>query len=284
MRIAVVGTGLIGSSLGLAWRAAGHTVSGCDNDARALEAALARGAFDRAVTLNEARGADALVLAVPLDVTCALLAQLRDDGQSNPAVMLDVASLQEPVLQAAAGLPGFVATHPMAGREGNGAAAADAAIFRDQSWIYEPGDGAAQATVLGLIAQTGAVPIPLPAALHDRAVALTSHVPQLLAIALAHCVRRHADEEGVRSVVGPGLAGALRLARARWTMWGPLIAAERARDAELLEELAAELGALANLLRQGELASARAAFEDAAPAVADIFRYAKGNQGGQDSR
>ncbi|MDE2572680.1 MAG: prephenate dehydrogenase/arogenate dehydrogenase family protein [bacterium] len=272
MRIAVVGTGLIGASLGLAWRACGHSVAGQDLDAAALEAAIAMGAFDEAVGFEEARRREALVLAVPLDAVCAMLLRLRD-GAPNPALILDVASLQVPVLRAAGDLEGFVASHPMAGREGNGPAQADPAIFRGQPWIYQP--GAAQEAALRLIGETGAHPVPLEAELHDRAVALTSHLPQLLAVALARAVARHAGEPGVAEVVGPGLHGALRLARAQWSMWGPLLAQQGARDAALLEELARELQSLAAALAAESQAELHAAFDEAKISVGDIFRRTK---------
>src|SRR5579872_1902834 len=282
MHIAVVGTGLIGTSLGLAWRARGHLVVGCDVDERALEAARTRGAFDRTVDFDSARSADALVLAVPLDAACALLARLRD-GSGNPAVVFDVASLQQPVIRAAAGLPGFVATHPMAGREGSGAAAADGAIFAGQPWIYEPVGGEPESVVVRLIVETGAIPVPLDGATHDRAVAVTSHLPQLLALALARCVGRRAAEGGVRAVAGPGLRGALRLANARWSMWGPLLAEQGHRDADLLEDLAAELKAMAAALRNGDPATIRRAFDEGPELLANIFRNTKDRDEGQDS-
>lgn len=274
MRIAIVGTGLIGASLGLAWRAAGYVVAGCDAEPAALDAAFARGAFSSAVSFDEARSSDVLVLATPIDVVCALLEHLRDGG-NRPKVTFDVASLQGPVLRAAQGLPGFVATHPMAGREGHGAASADAHLFEGNPWIYEPGDGEAERQVVHLIEQARGLPVALGAAAHDRAVAVTSHLPQLLAVALAECVGRHLPEPGVRQVVGPGLRGALRLANASWRMWRPLLEELAERDAGLVEELADDLRAIAVGLRAKRMPAVEAAMEAARKVSEDLFRNTK---------
>lgn len=282
MRIAIVGTGLIGTSLGLAWRAGGHVVVGADSDPAALAAALARGAFECGVDLEQARDVQALVLAAPLDAVCALLEGLRGDHRVPPLVM-DVASLQEPVLRAALGLAGFIATHPMAGREGGGPQAAEGALFRGRPWIYQPVGGAAEAMALRLIGETGAVAIPMDAVVHDRAVALTSHLPQLLALALARSVGRRVEEAGVREAVGPGLQGALRLASARWTMWRPLLKEQHSRDAELLEDVAAELQGLARALRERDEAALQSAFEQGSLLRHVVFHHAEDTARGQDS-
>ena len=282
MRIAIVGTGLIGASLGLAWRAAGHGVVGVDADPVALAAALARGACECAVDLDRARDAQALVLAAPLDAVCALLESLRD-GRPVPDLVMDVASLQEPVLSAARGLANFVATHPMAGREGGGARGADAALFRGRPWIYQPTGASAERMALQLIGDAGGAAVPLDAAVHDRAVALTSHLPQLVALALARTVGRRAEEAGVREAAGPGLRGALRLASARWTMWRPLLEGQRLRDADLLEDAGRELHALACALREGDEAALRGAFEEGPLLLGRIFRDVEDKPQGQDS-
>ncbi|TAM90093.1 prephenate dehydrogenase/arogenate dehydrogenase family protein [bacterium] len=281
MRIAIVGTGLIGASLGLAWRAAGHTVVGVDADPAALAAALARGAFERGVDFEQARDGQALVLAAPLDAVCMLLESLR--GGRVPPLVMDVASLQEPTLRAALGLAGFVTTHPMAGREGGGAQSADAGLFRGHPWIYQPGGGEPEATAVRLIGETGAVAVPMDAAVHDRAVALTSHVPQLLALALARSVGRRIEEAGVREAAGPGLQGALRLASARWTMWRPLLEEQRVRDADLLEDVAGELNELARALRERDAGALQSAFEEGSVLRRTIFREVKDMVPGQDS-
>ncbi|TAM57930.1 prephenate dehydrogenase/arogenate dehydrogenase family protein [bacterium] len=282
MRIAIVGTGLIGASLGLAWRAAGHWVAGADSDPSALKTALERGALDAVVTPAQAREAQVLVLAMPLDAVCAMLTELVALRQP-PELVLDVASLQEPVLRAGRGLSTLVATHPMAGREGGGAGLAEAELFRGRTWIYEPGSGAAHAIALRLIGETGARALPMEARSHDRAVAITSHLPQLLALGLAHCVSRHREEPGVCEAAGPGLRSALRLANARWTMWRPLLEAQRSRDAELLDEVAARLEAFARTLRAGDEELLRAAFDEGAMLSGALFHHMEDAEGGQDS-
>ncbi len=192
--VAIVGTGLIGASFGLALKSAGFRgrILGVSS-ARALEEALSRGAVDEAAPLEEAvASADLIYLSQTIDrilSTLPLIAPCVRPG----ALVTDAGSTKtEIVNQALRSLaPGqFLGGHPMAGKEQRGAAHACAELFRDRTWILtptEPGqlDSPAALEFVDWIGKIGAVPVVLSPQEHDRVVALTSHLPQLLSTALA---------------------------------------------------------------------------------------------------
>ena len=187
MDVAVIGLGLIGGSLVRALAAAGHRVTGFDADPGTRAAARAAG-FAVAGSAREAAGAAELVaLAVPLPVLPAVL----DELAGHAGLLTDVTSVKGPVraLVEKRGLPRFVGGHPMAGKETSGFAAADPRLFEGCVWVLclEPhGTGLADwLTLAAMCTSIGARVVPSTAAEHDRAVAEVSHVPHLLAAALA---------------------------------------------------------------------------------------------------
>ena len=202
VRIAVVGLGLIGGSALRALAGAGHTVFGYDSDpstramARTAAArAPAGGRWQVAGALADAvSGADLVLLAVPLNAVSGVLDDLA--GRGYAGLVTDVTSVKEPVRDLVAvrahrfgRLAGFVGGHPMAGRESAGFAAAQATLFTGCAWVLclEPGetDLGDWLTLAALVTTLGARVVPATAAEHDRAVAAVSHVPHLLASALA---------------------------------------------------------------------------------------------------
>ncbi len=194
----MVGLGLIGGSLLRALAAAGHTVLGYDTDPATR--AMARTAAARAPagyrwqvtgTVRDAVArAELVVLAVPLPGVETVLDELTGVGYAG--LVTDVTSVKGPVRELVhrlGGLAGYVGGHPMAGRETSGFAAADPELFRGCAWVLclEPGetDLSDWLTLAGLVTGLGARVVPATAAEHDRAVAAVSHVPHLLASALA---------------------------------------------------------------------------------------------------
>lgn len=182
MRIAIIGTGLIGASIGLGLRRAGWDVTGWDPDASHLDEAAARSALEPVATLVGllAGSPDAVVIAAPPAAVVAAVAEL-----DTPALVIDVAGVKAPVL-AASRLRRFVGTHPMAGREVAGPGAASANLFRGAAWVVvdegaHPEDVALTESVISAL---GARPVRMTAADHDLAVAVVSHLPQLLASSL----------------------------------------------------------------------------------------------------
>ncbi len=179
--VGVVGLGQLGGSLAAALVAAGREVRGWDVDPAARDAAAARGVQ----VTRELSGV--VVLAVPLPAT----AEALEDVDVDPdATVTDVGSVKVPVLASVGAALGgrFVGGHPMAGTERSGHAATDPALFRGARWALcvEPGTELPRWLRAAEVAlDAGAEVVPVTAAEHDAAVAAVSHVPHLLAAALA---------------------------------------------------------------------------------------------------
>lgn len=190
MNVAVVGLGLIGGSLALRLADAGHRVRGWDTDRGTRSAAGAAG-IDVAPDLADGvEAADVVVLAVPLAALRGAIAEVADLLPAD-AVLTDVGSVKGPAYLAAAraGLAGrFVGGHPMAGKEFAGFVAAEPTLFDGAAWVLalEPDTVLAHwRRLAGLLIGIGARIVPATAAEHDAAVARISHLPHLLAAALA---------------------------------------------------------------------------------------------------
>ena len=139
MRLAVIGTGLIGASVGLAAKRTGATVSGFDEDEATAEVALERGAVDEVKpTLADALGgADLAVVAVPVG---RLAAQVRTvlEASAEDCTVTDVGSTKSAVCEAAAGSTRFIGGHPVCGSEARGPAHATADLFEGATWFLSP--------------------------------------------------------------------------------------------------------------------------------------------------
>ena len=180
-RVAVVGTGLMGASVGLGARAAGLEVRGWDSDPANLAAAAERGAVDAASSLQEAlEGVELAVVAVPV---ATLPAQVETvlGATSDATTVTDLGSTK--AWSAELG-DRFVGGHPVCGREARGPAAATAEMFNGATWFLTPTaatDPQRYRTLHGFVSSLGAVPVAIDPEAHDRLVALTSHLPHALA-------------------------------------------------------------------------------------------------------
>jgi prephenate dehydrogenase len=188
LRVAVIGTGLMGASVALAARARGDEVAGWDPDPDALAAAVTRGAVDAAASLDAALAdAQLAIVATPIaQLTSTVAAVLAAAGD---ATVTDVGSTKASVVDAAAGSPRFVGGHPICGSETRGAENASAGIFEGATWFLTPvahTDPDAHRLVHGFVADAGATPVAIDPDAHDRLVALTSHVPHVLANVVAN--------------------------------------------------------------------------------------------------
>jgi prephenate dehydrogenase len=245
--LGIVGTGLIGGSIGLRTRKNGTRVIGYDADPAAAAQARARGAVDGIASRDALyRTCETIVIATPLSAACTELERLRG-CEASWHLLVDVASVKRPILKAAQGVANFCATHPLAGNEGSGPSAAAAELFEGRTWAYVPTgsaelDGRVRAFVEGL----GARPRAVGAAEHDRAVAVTSHLPQMIAWLLAAKIR--AGGELSEALCGPAGREVLRLGRSPREVWRDVLAANAdaigSAGAALSEELAAECGAV----------------------------------------
>lgn len=255
--LGIIGTGLIGGSIGLRARELGWRVMGCDADARAAEEAAACGAIDRAVPRAVIlEQADAVVIASHTSATIAELEAMRAEPPRAAKLILDVASVKVPVVRAGRGLRNFVATHPMAGRERSGAPAATRDLFEGKTWLYVPtGDRELDWRAVEFIGAFGATPVEVDAQEHDGIVAFTSHVPQVFATLFA---RSAEQRTGIDAYMGPAAREFLRLSRSNPHMWHDIIEANRTNIARELRLLAEQLARAAD-----DIENARNVYEPA---------------------
>jgi prephenate dehydrogenase len=185
-QLALVGTGLIGASVGLAAKRAGiDRVVGFDPDPRALELAADRGALDDAAkTLPDAVAeADLAILAAPVAELPTQVTRVLDAAPERCTVT-DVGSTKGPVCAAAAGAARFIGGHPVCGSEAHGPEHARAELFDGATWFLTPvaaTDPQRYRALHGFVSSLGAVPVAVDPAAHDRLLALTSHLPHALA-------------------------------------------------------------------------------------------------------
>ena len=252
MKVAVIGTGLIGTSIALALREHGSTVWLADSDPATVRLAADLGAGEP----MPARGtADVAVIAVPPAAVAATLAAAQ--ARQLARCYTDVASVKQfPVGQAreqGCDLTCYVPGHPLAGREKHGPAAARADLFLGRTWALCPEpETSTQATetVTALVRACGAVPVRTDTAAHDRWVALISHAPHLVAAAMA--ARLETAPAEALDLAGQGLRDVTRIAAADTELWTQILAANAAPVAEVLAAVAADLAEAASMLGDGE--------------------------------
>ncbi len=240
----MLGTGLIGASVGIGLRAAGWTVTGWDPDPDALARAASIGAVNAAAdSMEEAvDGADLIVLAGPVEAIVETIPLL-----AGPALVTDVAGVKTPVVAAADGHPHFVPGHPMAGRETSGPDGASGSMFYGATWVLCT-DGAGEddlEQMHQIVESLGAHAVLMSAAEHDRAVAAASHLPQVAAAALVELVGEDAAALGLAA---GGFRDLTRVAMSDPSWWVDVLIGNRKevvsslrRFAERLEGLAAEV-------------------------------------------
>jgi prephenate dehydrogenase len=252
-RVAVIGTGLIGTSVALALRERGDQVWLADRDPVSLRLAAELGAGE---PLGERTGEplDIAVIAVPPGAVAATLldAQKRDLAR----VYTDVASVKARPLREAAelgcDLTRFVAGHPLAGRERSGPAAAREDLFLGRPWALCPTPETAEdavAAVAALAESCGAQTVVVGADEHDRAVALVSHGPHVTAAAMA---ARLETASGVAlGLAGQGVRDVTRIAAGDPGLWIGILSSNAAPVADVIDAVAADLAATAAALREG---------------------------------
>jgi prephenate dehydrogenase len=282
MRVAVLGTGLIGTSVALALREQGAGVWLADADPEAARLAANLGAGEPLPDAPVTQ-ADVAVIAVPPPAVAATLAAAQARGSHGLArCYTDVASVKQlPVAQARAlgcDMSSYVPGHPLAGREKHGPAAARADLFLGRTWALCPApetSGQAIATITALVRQCGAVPMRTEAAAHDRWVALVSHAPHLVAAAMA--ARLEAAPPEALELAGQGLRDVTRVAAGDAGLWTQILAANAGPVAEVLAAVAADLAEAAQMLTQDEPKSVATLLEVGRAGVARI----PGKHGGE---
>jgi prephenate dehydrogenase len=262
-QITIVGTGLIGGSFGLALRQQDFpgTIVGCDRP-EVLEAALIRAAIDRGDTdvRQAVQDCDVVVLATPIGGILSTFEKLAPTLDPN-RLITDTGSTKAQFVQRArmvfgtqAGmrvLPG----HPMAGKERGGIENANANLFRDAVWLITPINAEPQYTerqreYIRLLESIGARVVAMDPERHDRLCAWISHLPQMIATALA-CVLRDelGEDEAIRAIGGRALREMTRIASSPYSMWRDIALTNSQNMEEALLRFEQQLAHLRESLR-----------------------------------
>jgi prephenate dehydrogenase len=264
VRIAVLGVGLIGGSVGLAAREriGGAEVVGYDPSPGVLEVAAERGAVDAAAgSVAEAlAGADACFVCAPVGVLPALVGEaLGAAGQET--VVTDVGSTKR-LIASAARDSRFVGGHPLAGAESAGVENARADLFDGAAWYLTPSSvssGVLYERLHGVVVALGASPIAIDADTHDRLLACVSHLPHVLANVLVSQAAAALSEEGeALPRVGPSFRDATRVAGANPGIWTDIYLTNAEAIAEQIERVVEQLERVAEGLRDADSAEIEA--------------------------
>jgi prephenate dehydrogenase len=235
--VLILGTGLLGTSTGLALRAAGFTgaIAGWDRDPNQLQIAIDRGAANEAAAdpLAAAQQADVVLLSGPVFAIIDWMEKLSTILKPCQLVT-DVGSTKAQITASATrffnqpGKAAFLPGHPMAGREVSGAANADAAIFRGAMWLFTPAadwqrDASAEQLIFNWqtwVAAFGCRLLELTASRHDELCAWVSHLPQLVSTALSALLEdQFGIAEDMRAIGGRALREMTRLGASPYSMW-----------------------------------------------------------------
>lgn len=260
--VLLVGTGLIGTSVALALAKRGHSIWLEDTNPTHLHQAQHIGA-GKAYT---GEPVEMTIVAVPPSHTAPLVAEhLARDADST---VTDTASIKATVLHEVervlsspsgvtsspepTGLSRYVGGHPLAGRERGGPLRARADLFAGRPWALTPAPHTSPNALEDagwLVAECGATPVTMSAEEHDRGVAVTSHLPQLVASALA--AQLDGQTDALLRLVGQGLRDMTRIADAESAMWAEIATGNAIHVAAAVDELTASLGKVADALRSG---------------------------------
>lgn len=248
-RAVVVGTGLIGGSIGKALRATGWHVSGVDIDPGTVAAALGQGAIDR---IGDDDVAELTFVSVPVGAVAGVARAALARG----GVVTDVGSVKSPVV-AAIDHPRFVGGHPMAGSEAIGVLGARADLFDGATWVLTPTvatDPRAQALVHGVVRSLGAEVVTLTPEDHDRLVATVSHVPHLTAATLMGLAADRAvrDSALLRLAAG-GFRDMTRVAAGDPGIWIDICTDNRVAILDVLDDLVASLTEMRGVVGRGDV-------------------------------
>ena len=248
--VAVVGLGLMGSSFAMALNAsgAGHVVVGSDRDPRTVQKALARNIVNTASSdLSVIDIADVVVIAAPILSMREIFAALR--GRTADKVVTDMSSTKLTVMEwaSAAGVE-LVGGHPMCGKEESGIEAADPALFREAPWVLTSDVPA----VTTLVRATGARPLFMDAAEHDRLVAGVSHAAFLLSVAYVLSLSSRPDWPEASRLAASGFRDMSRLAGGDPHLYAGIVSTNRAHVLEQLDAISLTIARLRRHLQEDD--------------------------------
>jgi prephenate dehydrogenase len=259
-RVAVLGTGLMGTSVSMAAARAGATVSGWDADPATTARAAALGGFAPAASLEESvEGADLIVVCTPIPTIAPVVAAAL--SATRRAIVTDVGSIMDSVSgrvreeAAPEHLHRYVPGHPMGGSERSGPDHASPSVLDGIVWVVsasEVSDPAGVEVLESWIESIGARPIRMRADRHDRLVAFVSHLPQVASTALMSlAATEEADEPEILLLAAGGFRDLTRLAASDPRLWSSILLANRDRIAEAIDLYVDRLRSLREDLLEG---------------------------------
>ena len=271
-RLAVIGTGLIGTSVALAARRAGADVVGWDLDGQVLEAASATGALTAAASLDDAvRDTDLVVVATPIRAVPAAVAAALTAAPS--AIVTDAASVKTRViddvraLAPAETLARFVPGHPMGGSERSGPAHASASVVDGIVWVLAPtpeADADATEALRAWVDRLGARPVVMHPERHDRLVAMVSHLPQVASTTLmATAGDQEAGEQDALLLAAGGFRDLTRLAASQPALWSEILVENREEVASAIDLFVRRLEALRDRIVDADAGAVESTFDAA---------------------
>ncbi len=244
--IGIVGLGLIGGSLALAIKSSGVSaaVTGFSRSPSTLDKAVRRGIVDRCCDKFEdgLHELDFLVVATPIGKIAGYLSRLKDSGRGG-ILVTDVASVKMPVVADASRILGdagnFVGSHPLAGSEKRGIDSAREGLFRGRYVVITPDGNSKQENVDRIKSfwkSLGSIPVILAPDEHDRLIALTSHLPHLLAYSVMYSMLGFKDKKKLVACSGKGLLDTTRIAASDPGLWAEIFRLNRSELLYWVEE------------------------------------------------
>lgn len=259
-KLVIFGVGLIGGSLALALREAGHcqTIVGCSRNAAHLQKAVDLGVIDSfSLDPQEAvQDADMILLAVPMGAMGKLLPQIKQAMPAD-AILTDAGSTKGSIVAEVEqvfgkGFTRFVPGHPIAGREKSGVEAAIPDLYQDRRVILTPlphTDTDAVAKVEAMWAVTGAMLEKMPVSLHDQVLAATSHLPHVLAFSLVDTLLNMPQREDILRYAAGGFRDFTRIASSDPVMWRDICLTNSDAILAMIDAFQNNLGEFAAMIR-----------------------------------
>jgi prephenate dehydrogenase len=266
-RVSIIGTGLIGASIGLALKSLGVEVLGCDQSTEHLEVAKRRQAIDSIVDLGVAATADFVFVCVPPSALVAVCSQLLPQIGAD-TVVSDCGSVKSEMAAFARDYPNFVPGHPMAGHEKAGPKFATPWLFKNAKWLLTPvpeTSGSAIARATQMVKLLEADPVQIGADEHDQFVAICSHLPHVLAGSLV----RIAKEHQLPDMFGGSWKDLTRVAGVDPGLWSDILISNSAELPSILKAMELEIAAVRLLVEAGDKAAVANWFKEVQIAKGD---------------
>jgi prephenate dehydrogenase len=263
----VVGTGLIGGSIGMRLRQVGWHVTGRDSDPVRAREALDLGALD---AVGDDPDATITFVATPVR---AVAGEARRALATGPGLVTDVGGVKASIVESVAD-PRFVGGHPMAGSEQEGVEGASPDLFEGATWVLTPTagtDAAAYAQVRQIVTTLGAEVVALPPERHDTLVAVVSHVPHLTAATLMRLAGGRSEEHrALLRLAAGGFRDMTRIASGHPGIWPDICSENQAAIVEVIDELTAALHDVRQVVAKGDREGLLAVLEQARAARVNL--------------